>query len=104
MVKANFKTAYLQREIVMDVKVAANMQVGTVVTLSNGTITAVANSVTTPETTHYIVAQSDMTMNRRDYTKNEYTYSDVVAASTTNKKVALFKVIDIDDVVYTVVS
>lgn len=104
MVKAKFKTAYLQREIVMDVQVAADMKVGTVVTLSGGKITAVADSVTTPAQTHYIVAQSDMTMDRRDYTKHDYEYSDVVKQSATAKKVALFKVIDIDDVVYTVVS
>ena len=104
MVKAKFKTAYLQRETVMDVKVAANMKVGTVVTLSSETITAVEDDVTTPALTHYIVAQSDMTMDRRDYTKHDYEYSDVVKQSATAKKVALFKVIDIDDVVYTVVS
>lgn len=108
MVKATFKTAYLQRELVMDVQVAATMEVGTVVTLSGtGTsakITAVADSVLTPLDTHYIVAQSDMTMGRADYSKSVDDYSDAVAASTALKKVALFKVIDPADVVYKVKS
>lgn len=105
MVKAKFKTGYLQRELVVDTQVAADMVVGTVVTLS-GTgdstkITAVADS-TAPANTHYIVAQSDMTMNRRDFAteKYEYEYVDKVKASGTLKKVALFKVIDPSDVVY----
>ena len=102
--KASFKTAYGQREIVLDVQVAADMTVGTVVSLSgtgdSAKITAVANS-TAPATTHYIVAQSDMTMgNKRDYSKHEFEYSDVVKASTTLKKVAVFAVTDINDVIY----
>ena len=104
MVKSQFKTAYLQREIVMDVQVAADMAVGTVVTLSgtgdSAKITAVADS-TAPATTHDIVAQSDMTMGKRDYTTHEYVYSDKVAASSTPKKVALFRVLDVADVIYT---
>ena len=39
-VKAHFKTAYDQREIVMDVKVAADMKVGYLVTLSGSGSTA----------------------------------------------------------------
>lgn len=108
MVKAQFKTAYLQRELVVDTKVAANMEVGTVVTMSGSgdttTITAVADTVLTPADTHYIVAQSDMTMSitKRDYTKGQFEYDDSVKASTTLKKVALFKVIDPSDVTYKV--
>lgn len=106
MVKASFKTGYMQRELVMDVQVAADMVVGTVVSLSgtgnSAKITAVADS-TAPANTHYIVAQSDMTMNRRNFNSEvyEYEYIDKVAASATLKKVALFKVIDPSDVVYT---
>ena len=103
MVKAEFVTGRLQREYVFDVQVAADMKVGTVVTMSgsgdSAKITAVANS-TAPATTHYIVAQSDMTMTKRDYSVSEYAYSDKVAASATLKKVALFKVFDVDDVEY----
>lgn len=102
--KAQFKTGYDQREIVMDVQVAADMTVGTVVSLSGtgaaAKITAVANS-TAPANTHYIIAQSDMTMARRNYAVSEWDYSDKVAASATLKKVAVFKVIDPADVVYT---
>ena len=102
--KAQFKTAYLQREIVMDVKVSTKLAVGDVVSLTgtgnSATIAKVADS-TAPANTHYIVAQSDMTMDRRDYTMHTYEYSDEVAASTVLKKVALFRVIDPSDVVYT---
>lgn len=101
--KASFVTGHNQREIVMDVKVEADMTVGTVVSLDTAgdTITAVANS-TAPATSHYIVAQSDMTMGyKRDYSKSEFEYSDKVAASTsTKKKVALFRVVDVADVIY----
>lgn len=100
-VKAHFKTAYLQREIVLDVKVAADMAVGTLVNLTGtgdtATITA-ASSATVTEG-QYIVAQSDMTMGKRDYTLHEFQYSDKVAASTTLKKVALFRVMDPSDII-----
>ena len=102
--KAQFKTAYLQRELVVDAKISTELAVGDVVTIAgtgdSATISKVANS-TAPANTHFIVAQSDMTMDRRDYTKHQYEYSDKVAASTELKKVALFKVIDPSDVVYT---
>lgn len=102
MVKAQFKTGYNQREIVIDAKVAADLKVGQVVTLSSGTISAVADTVLTPANTHYIVAQSDMTMSitKMDYTKGQFDYDDTVKASTALKKVALFMVSDPTDVVY----
>lgn len=106
MVKAQFKTGYNQREIVIDTQVAADLKVGQVVTLS-GTgsstkITAAADTVLTPAISHYIVAQSDMTMSitKMDYTKGQFDYDDTVKASTTLKKVALFAVSDPTDVVY----
>ena len=110
MVKAQFKTAHNQREIVVNGKVssgAPTFKVGQVVTAtanSDGTTTlaAVGDSVLTPLTTHYIVAQSDMTMAVRPY--NEGDYADTVAMSTAAKKVALFAVIDVNDVTYKVVS
>ena len=97
--KANFKTAYGQREIVLDTKVAADLHVGYLVTLSgsgnSAQITAKTSAVAAGD---YIVAQSDMTMGRRDYSKYEYEYDDVVKASTTLKKVAVFRVDDPTDV------
>ena len=100
-VKAHFKTAYLQREIVLDVQVAADMTVGTLVDLTgtgdSAKITAATS--TTVSQGQYIVAQSDMTMNKRDYTLHEFEYSDKVKASTTVKKVALFRVMDPSDII-----
>ena len=100
-VKAHFKTAVDQREIVMDVQVAADMYVGYLVTLSGSGSTAKITAATsaTPTEGQYIVAQSDMTMHRRDYNVSEYEYSDKVKASTTLKKVALFRVNDVTDVI-----
>ena len=56
--KGTFKTAYLQREIVVDAKVAANVIVGQLVTLSGDTISSAA----TADAATHIIAQSDMTM------------------------------------------
>ena len=100
-VKAHFKTAYGQREIVLDTKVAADLHVGYLVTLSgSGDTTSIAAATSaTPTVGQYIVAQSDMTMGRRDYSKYEYEYDDVVKASTTLKKVALFRVDDPTDII-----
>lgn len=100
-VKAQFKTAFGQREIVLDTKVAADLHVGYLVNLSGSgdtTSIAAATSATVTEG-QYIVAQSDMTMDRRDYSKYEFEYSDVVKASTSIKKVALFRVNDPSDVI-----
>ena len=110
MIKAEFKTAHGQREIVVNGKLSTGtgtFKVGQVVTASvdaNGvaTLAAVADSVTTPLTTHFIVAQSDMTMAVRPYKEGDYV--DTVAMSTAPKKVALFAVIDVNDVTYKVVS
>lgn len=100
-VKAQFKTAFGQREIVLDTKVAADLHVGYLVNLSGSgdtTSIAAATSATVTEG-QYIVAQSDMTMDRRDYSKYEFEYSDVVKESTSLKKVALFRVNDPSDVI-----
>lgn len=95
---AHFKTAYLQREVVMDVKVSAELHVGDMVTYTASTNT-IAKTTNKDSATH-IVAQSDMTMNRRDYSKFETQYTDTVAASTSDvKKVALFVIMDKNDVI-----
>ena len=96
---AHFKTAYLQREIVMDVKVSKDLKVGDLVSINEELDTITAATLADAD---YIVAQSDMTLNRRDYTKSEYEYSDVVKASTgTAKKVALFHIYESDDIIVT---
>lgn len=103
--KADFKTAYLQREIVLDTKVATEMKVGDVVYNNNGTLTcrtsttsgSAKNAVVVGD---YIIAQSDMTMEygHVPVENRNYAYSDVVAKKTTEKKVAVFKITNLDDV------
>lgn len=99
-IKAHFKTAYLQREIPMDVKVAQDVEVGTVVTLSDGTITpSEGPGVNAGD---YIVAQSDMTMEygHVPVEHQDWRYSPKVAASpAAEKKVALLRVNNPDDIV-----
>lgn len=99
MAKAHFKTAYLQREVVMDVKVAADMEVGTLVTLADETITAKVEN--TAAAGDYIVAQSDMTMEygHVPVENQDWRYSPKVAKATEKKKVALFRVNNPDDVI-----
>ena len=122
MYKAKFKTAYLQREIPVEVAVigSAALEVGQLVTLTptNGTnpdsIAAAAGSTEAAAlaaATH-IIAQSDMTMEygHVPVEDRDYKYSPEVAvtaasisASAPTKKVALFKLINKDDVTtYTV--
>lgn len=101
---AGFKTAYLQREIVLDVTVSKDLKVGDLIK-----VTAFQDDGVTPKTVtassaadaDYIIAQSDMTMSRRDYTKHEYEYSDKVAQSAKEKKIAVFPVHESDDIVLT---
>jgi hypothetical protein len=104
-VKAHFKTAYGQREIVLDTKVSADLKVGYLVTLTGteGNYSIAAASSATVTEGQYIVAQSDMTMGKRDYSKHEFVYDDTVKASTTAKKVALFRVNDPSDIIANVI-
>lgn len=99
---AHFKTAYLQREVVMDVKVATELKVGALCSYAaaTGSTPATITGVETVAAAHYIVAQSDMTLEygHVPVENRNYAYSNVVAASTAPKRVALFKIIDPDDV------
>ena len=99
MAKAHFKTAYMQREVVMDVKVAADMEVGTLVTLASETITE--KEAGPAAVGDYIVAQSDMTMEygHVPVEQQDWRYSPKVAKATAAKKVALFRVNNPDDVI-----
>lgn len=106
---AHFKTAYGQREIILDAKVAAmsgnntgHIKVGDLVTLTTDnygvhTITEVAALT---NATH-IVAQSDMTLEygHVPVENRDWKYVPNVAVSTTVKKVALFQIIDKNDVI-----
>ena len=122
MFKAKFKTAYLQREIPVEVAVigAAALEVGQLVTLTptNGTnpdyiaAAAGATAAAALSAATHIIAQSDMTMEygHVPVEDRDYKYSPEVAVtagtistSSPKKKVALFKLINKDDVTaYTV--
>jgi len=110
--KANFKTAYLQREIPVDAKSAAALElhVGDVVSGtigSDGVMTIAARSNAVKATAEgsvaqgdYIVAQSDMTMEygHVPVEDRDYRYNDKVLMSATPKKVALFRINDVSDI------
>lgn len=122
MFKAKFKTAYLQREIPVEVAVigSAALEVGQLVTLTptNGTnpdyiaAAAGATAAAALSAATHIIAQSDMTMEygHVPVEDRDYKYSPKVAVtagsistSSPKKKVALFKLINKDDVTtYTV--
>ena len=112
----SFKTAYLQHEIVEDVKVTAGknqvLHVGAIVKITNGVLGLVlsasatsANGVSFPALTTdmYIVAQSDQTMEygHVPVEMRDYRYDDKVADKSTAKKVALFRIINPQDVIVT---
>lgn len=96
---AEFKTAYLQREIPMQVAVAEELVVGALCTLANDTITG----ATTVAQGYYIVAQSDVTMgdSHVPVELHNYKYNNEVAATATGVKklVALFRIDNPDDVI-----
>ena len=96
--KAQFRTALNQKETVINATLAADVKVGYLCTF-NGTALA-AKTSGTAAVGDCIVAQSDMTMEygHVPVENRDYRYDDKVAASTTAKKVAVFKVIDADDV------
>lgn len=110
----SFKTAYLQHEVVEDVKVTAGknqvLHVGDIVKITNGVLGLVlsasasaAGSVVFPALTTdmYIVAQSDQTMEygHVPVEMRDYRYDDKVADKSTAKKVALFRIINPQDVI-----
>ena len=110
----SFKTAYLQHEIVEDVKVTAGkgqvLHVGDIVKITNGVLGLVlsasatsANGVSFPALTTdmYIVAQSDQTMEygHVPVEMRDYRYDDKVADKSTAKKVALFRIINPQDII-----
>lgn len=95
---AHFKTGCLQREQVLDVKVAADLKVGDLAAIdaSSGALKQVSSLANAD----YIIAQSDMTMEygHVPVENNDHRYSDKVAASTAPKKVAVFYIIDKTDI------
>lgn len=103
--KAQFKTALGQKEVVLDCKVAADVAVGYLCTYDATTNTIAASNSATPVVGNVIIAQSDMTMEygHVPVENRDYRYNPKVAASTTPKKVAVFKVTDVSDVYTTAV-
>ena len=112
----SFKTAYLQHEVVEDVKVTAGknqvLHVGDIVKITNGVLGLVlsasasaAGSVVFPALTTdmYIVAQSDQTMEygHVPVEMRDYRYDNKLADKATAKKVALFRIINPQDVIVT---
>lgn len=97
--KAHFKTAYLQREIVIQAKVSEELAVGALCTYTPGTNTIAGASAAAVG--NYIVAQSDMTMGTGHVPVEyrDHSYSPKVAASTTAKNVALFRIDNPDDII-----
>lgn len=114
VVKAQFKTAYLQREVVMDAKIAAPtvgasssglipanvFAVGDVVYNNAGTLTARTTKASVVAG-DYFFAQSDQTMGygHVPVEDRDYRYNPKIEPSATEKKVALFKIVNIDDVI-----
>ena len=110
--QANFKTAYLQRELPVDAKAASPLElhVGDVVSGTIGadgvyTLAARSNAVEATAKSSvavgdYIVAQSDMTMEygHVPVENRDYRYNDKVSIGTSAKKVALFKINDLSDI------
>lgn len=96
--KAHFKTALGQREKVIEATLAADLKVGQLCTFANNALAAKTSG--TPVEGDYIIAQSDMTMEygHVPVELRNYGYSPVVKASTDKKRVAVFEVIDKDDV------
>lgn len=112
MLKGSFKTAYLQREIPMDVAVIGSepLHVGQLVTLTaaaSGKPNSIAAANTLAAATH-IVAQSDMTLGyghvpveNRDWNyKDEVAVTGSALATTTPvKHVALYAITDETDII-----
>lgn len=121
--KAQLKTGYLVREEVVDVAVSASCKVGDVVSIANeGTSSAVIAPITgTSSSTvgsyssadqaaaiaaasvsvgQLIIAQGDQTMFGHVLVENrDYRYDPAVASESTIKKVAVFRIRDISDII-----
>lgn len=117
MLKGSFKTAYLQREVPMDVAVIGSvaLKVGQLVTFTAsaaGKPDSIAAAASLAAATH-IVAQSDMTLGygHVPVENRDWKYSDTVAATGTSlaastpvKHVALYSIMDATDIIVTEVN
>lgn len=111
---ASFKTAYLQREVNLDIDVVGSspLKVGDLVTVTDETATVqgyMQKAASLAAATH-IIAQSDQTLayGHVPVEKRDYRYDPSVAVTVTSapsgktitwKHVALYKIINKDDVI-----
>lgn len=104
---AHFKTAYLQREVYYDATVAEELEIGDLVavTEASGDTPASVTKVTSLASATHIVAQSDASLYPNDGVPTElgrydyWNYNTVAASTTEWKHVALYKIIDTNDIV-----
>lgn len=113
---ASFKTAYLQREVPMDIDVVNDCKVGDFVVVTaetdtvQGYMTKATKAQLTSKAATHIVAQSDQTLayghvpvENRDYRYDPTVKGTVSSApsakTTTYKHVALFKITNWDDII-----
>ena len=98
-IMAEFKTAYLQREVAVTADVSADVKVGQVCTLADDTITPVMSGDAV-KLGDVIIAQSDMTVGRGHIPveNRSMLYSDKVAAGD-EKHVMVFLITDLNDVI-----
>lgn len=95
---AHFKTAFLQREVVLDTKVKDDLTVGALCKIGESGL----EGVETVADAQYLIAQSDMTLGygHIPVELRDYKYDPKVASSAeAEKKVAVFRIVDPDDVV-----
>lgn len=94
---AEFKTAYMQREVALDVEVASTVKVGQVCTLADDTLTP----ATSAKVGDVIIAQSDMTVGygHIPVENRDHNYSDNVVASDDKKHVMVFVITDVNDII-----
>ena len=98
-IMAEFKTAYLQREVAVTADVTAEVKVGQVCTLAEDKITPVS-TVGAVVNGDVIIAQSDMTVGRGHVPveNRSLSYSDKVAVGN-DKHVMVFVITDVNDVI-----
>ena len=97
--QAHFRTGKDQYEIVVDAIVKEELKVGSLCTYD--TTSKELTGTTTVAAGAYIVAQSDQTMEygHIPVENRDYRYDPKVAVSTTVKKVALFRINDVTDII-----
>lgn len=96
---AEFRTAYSQHILPLDVIVSADLAIGDLVTYTASTNT-IAKAASLTAATH-IVALSDQTIAGGHVSTDvkDYASSDTVTKSTTAKKVGLYPIFDASDVI-----